>query len=364
MLLSRRFLLGLIIFLSFFSVNKFAINPVYVLGVIAVLISLNFIDLNNISKYSCVGFIFFIGFITVMCIGVNYQVKRGIPASYISSILFGYSLILGLLCYEVGKRTTRIDRILVYKNINWILILFMTIELIVRALNPDPSEHGFYRYKDSFFYFDSNFTGLVLCSFLSFFYYLKKENIYDIGKISFIVLFVLLLLTFSRAAIIAFIFSLIFYKFFGKYFKFFALLVLCAVFYCAVLLINIFAGGENFADIDGSFNSKFSIINNAIELYTNLPHFLKLTGIGLANFYNYGGIFAHNIGVTLVFEFGIIGIILFVAYLFYMYKETKGDMMYLLFPVLICGASLFSAYFAFFFILVSLILIEKRTLSY
>ncbi|GLG83489.1 hypothetical protein [Acinetobacter calcoaceticus] len=359
--LSRRLMLGLIIFLSFFSINKFPINPVYIFGIIFFLIGLNFVNFRKFGSYSCVGGFFFLAFMTVMCVGVNYQIRTGIPAVYTSSLLFGYSLLLGLLCYEIGKTTSRLDRIVVYKNINLFLIFFMSIELVLRVLNPDPTETGFYRFKESYFYFDSNFTGLVLCAFLAFFYYLKKENIYDIGKISFIILFFLLLLTFSRAAIIAFIFSLVFFKFFGKFFKFFALFVLCAVFYISVILINIFAGGENFADIDGSFNSKFSIINNAIDIYTGLPFFLKLTGIGLANFVNYGGIFAHNIGVTLVFEFGYIGIALFIFYMTYLYKRTKGDLMYLLFPVLICGASLFSAYFAFFFILAALILIEKDT---
>ena len=110
-----------------------------------------------------------------MCIGINFQIENEIPAQYISTLLFGYSLILGLLSYEIGRKTSRNDRIIIYKNINYLLILFMSLELVLRVLNPDPSEAGFYRFKESFFYFDSNFTGLLLCSFLAFFYYLKKR---------------------------------------------------------------------------------------------------------------------------------------------------------------------------------------------
>lgn len=361
MILSRRFMLGLIIFLAFFSVNKFIINPVYIIGILFFLIGIHFINFRKISGYTCVGLVFFIAILIDMTIGVNYQINVGIPASYISSLLFGYSVLLGILCYEVARGTTRVDRVFIYKYINYILIVFMVFELFFRILNPDSSEHGFYRFKDSFFYFDSNFTGLVLCAFLVFFYYLKNENIYDIGRLSFLILFLLLILTFSRASIIAFIFSIVLYKTFGKYFKIFSIFILLIIFYASIILINIFSGGENFANIDGSFNSKFSIINNAIKIYTDLPFILKLTGIGLANFYNYAGVFAHNIAVTLIFEFGIIGFILFAAYLYYLYKKTDGDLMYLLFPILICGASLFSAYFAFFFILSALILIEKKS---
>ena len=174
------------------------------------------------------------------------------------------------------------------------------------------------------------------------------------------ILIILLIFTFSRAAIIASLFSFFFYITTGKYFKHLAIILLCVIVYISMVLINVYLGGENFANIDGSFNSKFHIISVAYDIYNNLPFILKLTGIGLANFVNYGGIFAHNIVVTLIFEFGYIGIALFILYISYLYLKTKGDLMYLLLPVLVCGASLFSAYFAFFFILASLTLIETN----
>ena len=104
-MLSRRFLLGLIIFLSFFSVNKLPINPVYPLGIFTILLSLRLIKINHISTYTIIGSLFLSAFMIAMCIGINFQIENEIPAQYISTLLFGYSLILGLLSYEIGRKT-------------------------------------------------------------------------------------------------------------------------------------------------------------------------------------------------------------------------------------------------------------------
>lgn len=67
----------------------------------------------------------------------------------------------------------------------------------------------------------------------------------------------------------------------------------------------------NFLNIDGSFNSKFYIVNKAMELYEQLPHFSIMFGLGLGNFDKFTEIFAHNIFVTMFMEMGIVGTLLF-----------------------------------------------------
>ncbi|QDK99219.1 hypothetical protein FM020_15575 [Acinetobacter tandoii] len=352
----------LYLFLAFFSVNDFFVNPVYILGVFLVVISFSFIKISSISKKSIVGFVFFLLTSLGFSLGFYFQdfYYKEISPNYLSSILFCYSILLGVFSYEIGRAVNFDSRKYVYRLVNISLLIFMALELISRLLNPDYSEYSFYKYKDSVLYYDSNFTGIILSVFLMFFVYLKKNKIYDIGNICFLIYFLFLILTISRASIFAFIFSYICVVFFGKYFKYFAVIVLSISLYFAIKMVNMYLNGESFIDIDGSFNSKFYIISQAIDLYGGLPILLKFFGIGLANFASYAGIFAHNIVVTFVFELGFFGSFLFIIYFIYLYYRTHGAILYILMPVLIGGFSLFSAYSAFLFILSSVILIESN----
>lgn len=362
-MINRSSLYTFFFFLAFFSINGLFINPVYVLGFFGVILSLFFIKTISVTKITVVNFIFFLVISFGFIAGFYFQdfYYKEITPVYLSSILFCYSILLGLFCYEIGLKIAIDKRKMVYKIVNKLLLLFLIVELILRVLNPDYSEISFYKYKSSVLYYDSNFTGIVVSVFLMFFVFLSKKGIYDIGKISFILYLILLILTFSRASIVAFIISYICVVTFGKYFRYLVVLILAGFTYFAFKLVNLYLSGESFIDFDGSFNSKFYIISQAIELYGSLPFMLKFFGIGLANFAQYAGIFAHNIIVTFVFEFGIFGSFAFIFYFVYMYLKTKGNVLYILLPVLIGGFSLFSAYSAFLFILSIAVLIETKS---
>lgn len=126
-------------------------------------------------------------------------------------------------------------------------------------------------------------------------------------------------------------------------------------------MVNGYLSGESFVDIDGSFNSKFYIISLALHNYSSMPDMNKLLGIGMANFSYYSnGIFAHNMLVTLVYEFGVVGSCLFFVFLWHMYLKIGKDVLYLYLPLAIGGFSLFSAYMPFFFILLSCLYLENK----
>ena len=103
------------------------------------------------------------------------------------------------------------------------------------------------------------------------------------------------------------------------------------------------------------------MISIAIDNYPNLPVLNKIFGIGMGNFLFYSdGIFAHNMLVTLIYEFGWFGILGFLLFLCYSYKLIGKDMLFIVMPFTIAGFSLFSAYMPFFFILLACIYIEKN----
>jgi hypothetical protein len=355
----------LFLFLAFFSVNDLVINPVYILGVLCVFLTIPFIKFSAVNKLTLYSFLFFTLISFNFILGFYFQdfYYKEISPLYVSSILFAYSILLGTLFYEIGLRTNIEQRKRVYFLINRSLIIFMLLELITRLMNPDYSEISFYKYKDSVLYYDSNFTGIVLCVFLMFFVFLKKYKIYNIGNFSFFAYILFLFLTISRASIVAFFVSYICVVLFGRYFKYFAVLIMVVLSYFSFKMVNIYLSGDSFVDIDGSFNSKFYIISQAIDLYGNLPFLLKFFGIGLANFSKYAGIFAHNIVVTFIFELGVFGSLLFLSFFIYLYFKTKGAVLYILMPVLVGGFSLFSAYSAFLFVLSAAVWVEINSLK-
>ena len=115
--------------------------------------------------------------------------------------------------------------------------------------------------------------------------------------------------------------------------------------------------------MDGRFNSKFDMISQAFEFYTTQSLMTHMFGVGLGNTEQLLGIFAHNIYVTLVLEFGFIGSFLFITFIFYSLKKTNFNSLYIWLPVCISGISLFGAYSPFLFILNAVIYNETRYLG-
>lgn len=356
-MISRSFIFFILVFLGFFSVNKLSLNPAYVLGVLFFFLSVVLIDLRYVSKYLIINSLLSIAFLCSFLIGINLE-KRLHEVVYLSSFLFCYSIIIGAVCYNVGVFLKKEQRIAVYEKINKTLFIVLVFEFLTRIINPTEGEEGFYKFKESLFYFDSNFTGIVICAFLMLFVFLKEKGIYDIGKFYMWGYIVLLFLTFSRGSILAFLIAYFLVKISGKYYRISSIIISFFVLYVSVRLINYFDAGNDFRDVDLSFNSKFNIIYNTFDIYNSFNFFQKLFGIGLANYINYGGIFAHTILTTFLIEFGVVGMAVFLIMCIYHYTKTKGYLMYLLFPFLINSASLFSAYMVFYFIIVSLIAIE------
>ncbi|MBJ9937545.1 hypothetical protein [Acinetobacter pittii] len=349
----------LLLFCSFFSINSLPINPVYCLGIPLVFISFFFLK-ANIDKFQFGYYIYFLISSVLFLIGSYYFSFINKEVATFSTILYLYCILLGAQVIGVGLSINKNKRKEIYKLVFNFLIIFMLLELILRFLYAGHTG-SFYDYKASFFFSDSNFTSFVILFFLMFSMFLKDKGIWDLGKIKFLILLFLLVMTFSRASIISFFISYIFSKSSSKFRTPVFIIFLAAYFYSSYLLVNKYIAGNSYVDIDGSFNSKFYIISVAIDNYSLMPYYNKLFGIGLSNFTYYAdGRFAHNMLVTLVYEFGILGSLSFILFLFYAYKKIGKDFTYILVPLLVAGFSLFSAYMPFFFVLISCIYIELK----
>lgn len=346
---------------AFLSFHFLPINPVYVIGAILIIISLmtiNFIKVDlfllELFAYAFLsGVCFFIG--TYTFLPINYDPNIS------SSILFIFCILLGVSVIQIGFSIPLIVRRKKYLEISNFLILFMFLDLVTRLLL-SKGGGGFYDYKFGIFYFDSNFTGNILLAFLMFFVFLKKNKILDIGFFRFFILFVLLCGTFSRAAIFSFLISLILMNLSKKYLTIFICLASLLGSFILYKMVNFYLNGGDFMGVDASFNSKFFLIDIAIQNYQMLPLINKFFGIGLNNFsYFSDGMFAHNVFITLFYEFGYVGILLFFLIFLLFYIKVKKNSLYLLFPFFICSFSLFSAYMPFFFIIMACIYVESKT---
>jgi len=352
----------LILFCSFFSVNSLPVNPVYCLGFPLILFSFLFFK-STIDKFQLGFYCYFLISCMFFAIGSYYFSNIDSKINYLSTILYLYCILMGAQTVATGVNIGINRRVYIYKFIFNLLIIFMILEFFLRVVN---SSHtgSFYDYKWSLLYFDSNFVSFIILFFLMFAVFLKEKNIFNIGKMRFSFLFVLLILTFSRASLVSFIVTYLFVKSGNKYKTPIFILFLIGYFYIASELIGKYTSGVSYVDVDGSFNSKFYLISVAIDNYNSIPVINKLFGIGLNNFLYYSdGIFAHNIFITLLYEFGVLGTIMFIFFLCYSYYKIGKDVAYIYIPLLVAGFSLFSAYVPFLFVLIACIYIETRYLK-
>ena len=360
-----------ILIMSFLSFATLEINVAYLVGIFT-LGAVFFGVLTNklrLTKFSVLlsllGALLLFGqmltlFVQAGLVGENPGRYLGSGnLNFLSILLFVLCIFFGFASNVVSHALSFNSRISVYRAYSNALIVFLVIDLMVRLLMFDPSQGLLYGIKHGIFYYDSNFTGVLILSSIFIFDYLKRIDVFEIGNVKKILLILLLLGTFSRAAIAAYLLAAIFIKFKDRLKVIYIALLLTVVFLGFELLMGYMAG-DDILDYDGSFRSKFYILSLLIDLYPSLPIFLKLFGVGLGNAEQYLGIFAHNIIVTFVLEFGLFAALGVMAMLFILHHLYRGLFSYTTLPIAIVGFSLFSAYMPFYFVYIGVLARESQ----
>jgi O-antigen ligase len=115
---------------------------------------------------------------------------------------------------------------------------------------------------------------------------------------------------------------------------------------------------------DASFTTKFLIIELAIDFLKSVPLNTILFGVGMGNTFNFIGIGAHNLFVTLLIETGLLGLLLFLINSYFIIKKTKGKALYILLPFYTMGFSVVSIAFPYLMIqLVIIIFLVEKTIN-
>ena len=281
------------------------------------------------------------------------------PALFLTSLLISPAMMLLARQYPPTRLCRMMPRI-----INWILI-FLTVECVSRLIFSPylPATAGtgvsdsFYLYKASLFFFDSNFVGIEILCLLAIMFAFKE----CIERKKWLLAYLLLFATLSRASIAAGICQLIIYKLWRwRVWAFFGLLAAQVIAIYQLFLSYTTKGSQAIHDMDGSLASKFFILSLMTETYRRADTAQRLFGIGVGNLFNLAGIFAHNIVATFVLELGISGSLLFAAYVWILSRKCPASIYLLILPLVINGFSLVSTSMPYFFVALGLLAALRR----
>jgi hypothetical protein len=263
------------------------------------------------------------------------------------------NIFLGLISFIFIRLTKRNIKEKYYNVIIYMMfyitLIFISADTIYRLLHPNyfartaylESRWFYYYKKNSIMFADSNTTGLIALILYFFIIELEriKNNIYiKIIKSKYIkfILIILLISSFSRASYIAFIIGILYKNYYSqkkKYnkniIKYLAIPIIIIMAYYIILYLY---------NSDLSFQSKFYIVDLAINVYKKFPLYNKIFGIGFAEWQDVLGIYTHNIFITYFIQTGLIGLTLFIFFIISTIKKAK----YIWVPILIVSLSFFS----------------------
>jgi hypothetical protein len=353
--------------------------------IIFIIIYSSFFYLAGITKYSPIYFFYTFAFLLLSNYLFFAKIKISVDvillfltlislliSSFINRTIFNgavLNFVFGFLAYFILRAKREYSVGFIKRHIKKILIIILTTIIIDRFLiflRPidvplevyrayEERNTLFYLYKGSYVFADSNSIGLILVMLL--FFTLRVNNLLKINfkKLILTVTIILILLTFSRSAIIATIIgSMYFYLLilFKKTNKILAILFSTLL----IILLSVFGYYVfiNYIVSDLSFVSKIKIIEivkNFLLINANFKNILW--GIGTLNSLDMFGIYTHLFVFNVLIEGGLIFFIFYFLFFLYILLKYKFVKFYF-FPVFINSFSAFF-YFGFplFFILIS-----------
>lgn len=316
--------LFLFVFSNFFLTGIMSISPFY-FG-FALFIFLSFctisIDYKKIQfKKKYISPFYFLIVIFATYLFINTFVNKS-SIKYIS--LLSCSLLYFLFAVTFLQNLS-LNQI---KNISKIYLFtsfaLYACDLIYRILHPmhfrwTTAATKFYEYKfNSLMFTDTNEVAFAIMATFAFAFYLHNEKVINIPKSVLLGFFILLVGTFSRAAIFAALCLIFFYIFFLK------TRLTVRVLLCCLLPLAILAIFSLFSK-DASFGTKVDIIERCISYLKTVDFIHLLFGVGINNSIQaLGGIYGHNFLVLYLIEFGLVGFIsLITLFIFFIYLKKN-----------------------------------------
>ncbi|MFM5055489.1 hypothetical protein ACEUBS_19340 [Aeromonas veronii] len=321
---------------------------IYILLPVLFVLLLSIIVDTRLKKSIAIFFVFLIAYI---CISSFLQIYLSAqPGSIINFAICWLSIFVG---YYLSKNINLVDMNYTIKRISWIAISYALVDAIWRFAHPNYEQifdgnPFFYRYKNNSLMFeDSNFVGLMLVCLNGILFSTIKQ-FQELDRKLALMIFISVLLTFSRGSIFSVVFT---------YFLYFILNARLSLRVAMVIFIAV-SSSTMFTLLyeDGSFRSKFFIIDLFDSYYQRLDIMSKLLGVGLGNTANFLGIGAHNIFVVGAFELGLLGSFLYILCCIALVFLAGQPMLYLIVPYFVNGFSLTSTSVPILFLFMGVLL--------
>lgn len=211
-----------------------------------------------------------------------------------------------------------------------------------------------YKYKYySPIYSESNGAGIhiIVILFFSYWWSMVSKNKLLAVKL---ILWAVLLLSLSRACVLAGLLGAVYYFFLANRNKKFWIVSISiatlGLFICFYYIIY------PLIRTDLSFLSKFEIFQAAILFFQRATWSQWLFGVGLMGSVEYLGIFAHNYFLVYLVETGVIGLGLILGVFYLFVKYTKGKGLILLVPFLLATASSTNLFLPHFFVAMAIMI--------
>lgn len=260
----------------------------------------------------------------------------------------------------------------IVKSLVIISTIVLTFETLYRYAFPNfavqdisegrGTDDVFYMFKaSSLMYKDSNASAIHILIVLFFTYYWSEfvEKKYKFVKI---VLWLLLILTISRAAWIGAIIGVIYFKMLrGKSILFWAF---AGSLFCLFSLIVFFVYLLPLMESDPSFLARIEVVESAYKYYKSGPSIIdQLIGIGVYMSNVYFDIYLHNFYIVQAVEMGFISLVLLVIMWVQFIYYTKGKGLIVLVPYSIVVLSSTLSFIPVFYVVFGIICICENKLK-
>jgi hypothetical protein len=354
----------LIPFCGFYTV-KLGLSPVYftfIFGSVLVVISAVRGIRCGPSICLIIANIAILAYICVMAM-IGWELEESFPFLSSASINLAFSLSYLLVATLVVENIPKIHLVRASEMLLIVSIALLTAEAIDRYLNPTIPENwvtirGDIEWKmyktSSFMYPDSNYVGLYTACLIGFIFCLESLHLNRFSKYLF-PLFILLIATLSRAAIIAVFVVWLHRSFSGSVEKKAGLLI-------AVLLVMLI--GFSVILEDDSFLSKFWIFDLTVDYFVKSDPWKIFFGVGPGGSVKHIGIGSHLLLVTFLIEIGVIGAFLNLFLLFLLWRQIGKSATPVFAILFIVGLSFTSLAIPWFYCMVSVIKVISRDNKY
>ena len=235
-----------------------------------------------------------------------------------------------------------IDLAKIYKACNmyiYISFFIFSFDAMYRLLNPSilswtyNNKDFFYMFKtNSIMFGDTNEVGFSIVTVCSLILYLKNEKLQAVPLFFSICFLLLVILSFSRAALIGLILTYAYYKYYNKSSS------VGKMIFFLIFIIAIMVFYTTYISNDESYHQKEQILQNSLDYFRECSIWQLLLGNGLGNSPIVLGRYAHTFIVVLFVELGILGVLGYSLILFAMIVNEKKTL-YVIFPFLIIGIS-------------------------